>query len=97
VLPAAISGIVSGILLSIARAAGETAPILLVVGGTSRLHWDLGVGQTALPLQIFSNAKEVLQPAQDRAWGAALTLIILVLITTLVGRFFAARYAIKER
>jgi phosphate transport system permease protein len=97
VLPAAISGIVSGVLLAIARAAGETAPIFLVIGGTTRLHWSLADKQVALPSLIFANASSVYQPAQDRAWGAALTLIAIVLITTLIARLFAARYAIKER
>jgi phosphate transport system permease protein len=97
VLPAALSGMVSGVLLAIARAAGETAPIFLVIGGTTRLHWSLSDKQVALPSLIFSNASSVYQPAQDRAWGAALTLIAIVLITTLVARLFAARYAIKER
>jgi len=98
VLPAAISGITSGALLAIARAAGETAPIVLVVGTTVRPNWSLfHGGNTALPAQIFSNAAQPFQPAVDRAWGAALTLVIVVLIVTLIGRFIAARFAIKER
>jgi phosphate transport system permease protein len=98
VIPAAISGITSGCLLAIARAAGETAPIVLVVGTTIRPNWSLfNGGNTALPAQIFVNASSPYQPAVDRAWGAALTLVAIVLLFTLVGRFFAARYAIKER
>jgi phosphate transport system permease protein len=98
VIPAAISGIVSGALLAIARAAGETAPIVLVVGVAIRPNWSLfNGGNTALPAQIFSNASLPYPPAQDRAWGAALTLVAIVLIATLIGRFVAARYAIKER
>jgi phosphate transport system permease protein len=98
VIPAAISGIMSGALLAIARAAGETAPIVLVVGVTIRPNWDLfNKGNTALPAQIFSNASSPYPPAVDRAWGAALTLVAIVLIVTLIGRFIAARYAIKER
>jgi phosphate transport system permease protein len=98
VIPAAISGIMSGALLSIARAAGETAPIVLVVGTTIRPNWSLfDGGNTALPAQIYVNASSPYQPAVDRAWGAALTLVGIVLIFTLIGRFIAARYAIKER
>jgi phosphate transport system permease protein len=98
VLPAAISGIMSGALLSIARAAGETAPILLVVGTTVRPNWSLFKGgNTALPAQIFANAAQPFQPAVDRAWGAALTLVLIVLVVTLIGRLIAARFAIKER
>jgi phosphate transport system permease protein len=98
VIPAAISGIMSGALLAIARAAGETAPIVLVVGITFRPNWSLfNGGNTALPAQIFTNASSPYQPAVDRAWGAALTLVAIVLIVTLIGRFVAARFAIKER
>jgi phosphate transport system permease protein len=97
VLPAAISGITSGALLAIARAAGETAPIVLVVGITYRVNWSLFGGNTSLPAQIFSSASQPYQGAVDRAWGAALTLVVIVLITTLVGRIIANRFAIKER
>lgn len=98
VLPAAISGITSGALLAIARAAGETAPILFVVGAVNATNWNLFNGEnTALPAQIFSNASQPFQVAQDRAWGAALTLIAIVLIFTIIARFIANRFAIKER
>ena len=97
VLPAAISGITSGALLAIARAAGETAPIVLVVGITYRPNWSLTGGNTSLPAQIFSNASQPFQAAVDRAWGAALTLVAIVLITTLIGRYIAGRFAIRER
>jgi phosphate transport system permease protein len=97
VLPAAISGITSGALLAIARAAGETAPVVLVIGITYRPKWDLFGGNTSLPAQIYSNASQPYEGAQARGWGAALTLVVIVLIMTLIGRFFANRYAIKER
>ncbi|MEH1125748.1 phosphate ABC transporter permease PstA [Micromonospora sp. CPCC 206061] len=98
VLPAAISGITSGSLLAIARAAGETAPIIFVVGAVNATNWNLFSGEnTALPAQIFSNASQPFQIAQDRAWGAALTLIAIVLIFTIIARFIANRFAIKER
>jgi phosphate transport system permease protein len=97
VLPAAISGITSGALLAIARAAGETAPILLVIGLTYRPRWTLTDPNTALPAQIFRNAAEPFAPANARAWGAALTLVAIVFIMTLIGRFIASRFAIKER
>lgn len=98
VLPAAISGITSGSLLAIARAAGETAPIIFVVGAVNSTNWNLFDGEnTALPAQIFSNASQPFQVAQDRAWGAALTLIAIVLIFTIIARFIANRFAIKER
>jgi phosphate transport system permease protein len=97
VLPAALSGIVSGALLAIARAAGETAPIVLVVGLTQRVNWHLTDSNTALPVQIYRNATEPFDAATDRAWGAALTLVAIVLIATLLGRLIASRFALKDR
>jgi phosphate transport system permease protein len=97
VLPASASGITSGALLAIARAAGETAPIYLVIGLIYRPNWSLFGANTSLPAQIFSNAQQPYAPANDRAWGAALTLVAIVFILTALGRFLAARFAIKER
>src|SRR5258706_1333722 len=92
VLPAAISGITSGALLAIARAAGETAPIVLVVGIIYRQRWDLFKPNTSLPAQIFANATLPYEGAQERGWGAPLALVIVVLVTTLVAAFIAARF-----
>src|SRR5262245_39775410 len=80
VLPAAIAGITSGCMLAIARAAGETAPLLLTIGSTRFLNASFSGVNTALATQIYSN---VTQPGgEPLAWGAALTLIALVLIFT---------------
>lgn len=98
VLPAAISGITSGALLAVARAAGETAPIIVVTGITFATNTNLFDGtNTALPAQIFRNASQPFAGSQERAWGAALTLIVIVLLFTIVARFIANRFAIKER
>ncbi|GIJ26628.1 phosphate transport system permease protein PstA [Micromonospora qiuiae] len=98
VLPAAISGITSGSLLAVARAAGETAPIIIVTGIVFSPNWNLFEGSnTALPAQIFRNASTSFPAAQDRAWGAALTLIVIVLGFTVIARFISSRFAIKER
>jgi phosphate transport system permease protein len=98
VLPAAISGITSGALLAVARAAGETAPLVATVGITFAVNRDLFSGQnTALPAQIFRNASQPFAGAQGRAWGAALTLVVIVLVFTIVARVIVGRFAIKER
>jgi phosphate transport system permease protein len=98
VLPAAISGITSGALLAVARAAGETAPIIIVTGIVFSTNTNLFDGSnTALPAQIFRNASQPFEAAQDRAWGAALTLIVIVLLFTIIARIIANRFAIKER
>jgi phosphate transport system permease protein len=91
VLPAAAPGIISGSLLAVARAAGETAPLLFTIGfvydtNTSLFHGD----NTALPIQIFKNASQVFPGPQARAWGAALTLIAIVFIFTIAARLVSA-------
>lgn len=98
VLPAAISGITSGSLLAIARAAGETAPLVVTAGVVYSTNTNLFSGNnTALPAQIFRNASAPFENAVDRAWGAALTLMAIVLVVTLIARIIASRFAIKER
>jgi phosphate transport system permease protein len=98
VLPAASSGITSGSLLAVARAAGETAPIIVTVGLTYIYKPDLFDGaNTTLAAQIFRNASQPFAASQDRAWGAALTLIAIVFLFTIVSRVVAARFAIDKR
>jgi phosphate transport system permease protein len=97
VLPAALPGIMSGALLAVARAAGETAPLLFAVGAAHAYNLHLfGEANTALSVQIFSNANSSFAAAQDRAWAAALTLVLLTFIVTLVARMFTARLALKR-
>ncbi|HEU0034319.1 MAG TPA: phosphate ABC transporter permease PstA [Kofleriaceae bacterium] len=92
VLPAAFPGIVSGCLLAIARAAGETAPLLFAVGAAHAFNPDLfHDANTALSMQIFSNATSSFVAAQDRAWGAAFTLVLLAFLVTLIARVLTAR------
>jgi len=97
VLPAALPGIVSGSLLAIARAAGETAPLLFAVGAATAYNPHLfSEANTALSVQIFANANSSFPAAQERAWAAALTLVLLTFIVTLVARAFTARLALKR-
>ena len=78
VLPAAFPGILSGVLLAVARAAGETAPLLFTIGAATQVNWNVFKGpNTALSAQIFTNAQQPFVGAQERAWGAALTLIVM--------------------
>lgn len=97
VLPAALPGIVSGCLLAVARAAGETAPLLFAVGAASAFNTSLfDEANTALSVQIFGNATSSFVAAQDRAWGAAFTLVTLTFLVTLVARVITARFALKR-
>jgi phosphate transport system permease protein len=96
VLPAALSGIVSGAMLAIARAAGETAPLIATIGIVYKVNTSLSGPNTALPAQIFRNAQQPFPGGQARAWGAALTLVVIVLLFTLIARLIASRFTIKE-
>jgi phosphate transport system permease protein len=97
VLPAAMGGMVSGIMLAVARAAGETAPLLFTIGAARKLNLDLFHGpNSALSLQIFTNAQTPFQAAQDRAWGAAFTLIAIVFILTVFARIVSSRFSLKH-
>jgi phosphate transport system permease protein len=95
VLPAALPGITSGALLAVARAAGETAPLLFTIGASRQINWSLSDPNTALSAQIFSNAQTGFPNAIDRAWGAALTLIVLVLLLSTIARVVAARFTVR--
>ena len=98
VLPAAIGGIVSGALLAVARAAGETAPLLFCIGAALSTNKNVFSGATtALPSQIFANANQPYPGAQDRGWGAALTLIAICFILMIVARLVTARFARYSR
>jgi phosphate transport system permease protein len=98
VLPAAIGGIVSGSLLAVARAAGETAPLLFCIGAATAANPNVFSGaNTALPSQIFANANQPYAGAQDRGWGAALTLIAICFILMIVARLVTARFARYSR
>jgi phosphate transport system permease protein len=93
VLPAAIGGIVSGALLAVARAAGETAPLLFTILYVQKTNTNLFSGaNTALPAQIFVNAQSAYVGAADRAWGAALTLIVISFLLMIIARVVTARF-----
>jgi phosphate transport system permease protein len=103
VLPTAFTGISTGVVLGVARVAGETAPLLVLVKSTQNINFNLFSGfQSALPLMIRdqvgnlgasyaldANGNRVLVHnfAPDRMWGAALTLIMIVMLLNLLARF----------
>ena len=79
VVPTALPGIISGIMLALARVIGETAPVLVLVGNSSRFNFDVFDGNMAsLPLLIYIEFTKPQDAARLRVWGAALTLILLV-------------------
>jgi phosphate transport system permease protein len=96
VLPTAMSGITTGIVLAIARVTGETAPLLLTALNFDSINTDPFHGQQAgLPSYVFAQAGQPQQSALDRAWAGALTLLLLVLLLNLVARLIARRTRLK--
>ena len=91
VLPTATPGLLTGSLLSVARGMGETAPLLFTAFGTFVLTGNLNGQMNALPLQIFNDITSPRDIVVQRAWGAALTLVAIVLILNLIARFVARR------
>lgn len=91
VLPAALPGITSGCMLAVARAAGETAPLLFTIGSVSAVNWSVLGPNTALSTQIYSNVST--PGAEGMAWGAALTLIVLVLVLTVLARWVTSKFS----
>ncbi|OON78871.1 phosphate ABC transporter permease PstA [Streptomyces tsukubensis] len=89
VLPTSIGGITTGVMLAVARIAGETAPVLLLVWGASTINMDPFSGaQSSLPLYIYQQYANSggSDAAYNRAWAAALTLIAFVMILNLAAR-----------
>ena len=90
--PTALPGIVTGVMLSIARAAGETAPVLLVAGGGAAINFNpFENNQSSLALFVYQQAGDASKYSPARAWTAALTLVVLVLILTVAAKLLARR------
>ncbi|KAA9085338.1 phosphate ABC transporter permease PstA [Microbacterium radiodurans] len=99
VLPTSIAGITTGIMLSVSRVIGETAPLLLTAGFTNSLNMNLA-SQPMMTLPVFvfdqfQNPGTNIDAALQRAWAGALTLIIIVMVLNLVARFVAKKFAPK--
>jgi len=95
VLPAALPGITSGALLAVARAAGETAPVVFTIGIVFSTNARLSGQNTTLSAQIYSQLQKGGSLATQLAWGAALTLIVIVLLLTMLSRSIARRLAVR--
>ncbi len=91
VLPSARPGLITGCLLAVARGMGETAPLLFTVSVAYALTPNLGAQMNTLPIQIFTDITSPRDVIVQRAWGAALTLVILVLILNVIARTIARR------
>ena len=91
VVPAALGGIVTGALLAMARAAGETAPLLFTAFGNDILQTNPLQPMSALSLTIFRNALVPYPNLQEQAWAAALLLVMLVAATNILARIYVRR------
>jgi phosphate transport system permease protein len=91
VLPTALPGLVTGSLLAIARGAGETAPLLFTAAIVQGTSFNLGERMNSLPAQIFADVGQAQDRLVSRAWGAALTLVLMILIMTVFARLIARR------
>lgn len=98
VVPTALSGMISGIFLAIARVMGETAPVLILVGYTARYNFDVFQGNMAsLPLLIYNQLSNPNPAGQYRIWGAALTLVIIIGLANVLATFAAKALAPKTK
>jgi phosphate transport system permease protein len=93
VLPAAVTGIVTGSILAVSRSIGETAPVLLTIGGGFINAWKPLGPVSALPLMIYENAKAQYPSQRAQVWGIALVLVIFVFVLSLTARIWASRKA----
>ncbi len=99
VLPTSIAGITTGVMLSISRVIGETAPLLITAGVATSMNYDLFDGRMmSLPVFVYNQYMNQGIPAQafvDRAWAGALTLIVIVMVLNLIARLIAKIFAPK--
>ena len=97
VLPTAMGGLVTGVMLAVARVTGETAPLLLTAFDNSYLNPNPFKGQqSSLSLVVYTQAQQAYQPAIDRAWAAAATLILIVIGLYVVARLLTRRSAFRH-
>jgi phosphate transport system permease protein len=91
VLPTALPGMLTGMLLAVARAAGETAPLLFTAAAANATTLNLGAFMNSLPVQIYNDITKPTSAVVERAWGAALTLVLMILILNMVARLLSRR------
>ncbi len=92
ILPAGMSGIVNGILLSVARVTGETAPLLFTALGSRFTNYNIFKEMEALPLMIYNYARDPDELIQSQAWGAAFVLLVMILAMNLFSKFLARKW-----
>jgi len=97
VVPAAMPGVITGVLLAVARGLGETAPLLLTIFGNQYMQWNPTKPMNALPLSIYNNSSQPYPDLVQIAWGAALLLLVVVLVLSVGSRVVAWRLQREKR
>jgi len=95
ILPAGLSGIITGILLAISRIAGETAPLLFTAFGNPFMNWNIDKPVSSLPLLIFNYAISPYEDWHKLAWGAGFVLVIFVLFLNLVAKGVIRKWKVQ--
>jgi phosphate transport system permease protein len=95
ILPASLSGIMTGVLISIARIAGETAPLLFTAFGNAFMNWNISKPVNALPLLIYNYATSPYPEWHRVAWGASCVLVGFVLALNLAARLVVKRWKVR--
>jgi phosphate transport system permease protein len=97
VVRGSIPGLVTANLLALARAVGETAPLLFTAIGSQLFSLSLGQPMNAIPIVIYQDGTTAFKDLQQDAWGAAFVLMVGVLVLSIIGRLFASRLTRKSR
>jgi phosphate transport system permease protein len=95
VLPAGLSGILTGVMIGVARVAGETAPLLFTAFGNPFINWDVTKPASALPLLIYNYATSPFPEWHAIAWGASCVLVALMLMLNIGARIIAGRWKVQ--
>ncbi len=95
IIPSGFSGIINGVMLAVARVAGETAPLLFTAFGNPYMNWDIFEPMNSLPLLIYNYATSPYQNWHRLAWGASLVLIVIVLLLNLISRWATRRWKVR--
>ena len=99
VLPQALPGIITGSVIGVGRAAGETAPIMFTVAAFSQPNLPSSIFSQvmALPFHLYALATQVTNPPEDKQWGTALVLLMIVLFFAVIGTAFRTRARLRKK
>jgi phosphate transport system permease protein len=95
IIPCGFSGILSGVMLSVARIAGETAPLLFTAFGNPYINADVRKPMQSLPLLIFNYATSPYNDWHDLAWGASMILLVWVLLLNIFTKLITRKWKVQ--